>query len=236
MRRNTAVLAILVSLLAVAIAHAGQVIDRIVATVNGRPVLASDWDDALRFEALMQGRSLASFTASEQRGALDRLIDRELLLQQMPSDYTVPAEQVHARIAELRAQLPGASTDEGWRRALFVYGMTPPEVEERVGTQLRVLQFIDARLRPTVRVEPENIEAYYRDVLVPELKKAGAQVDPLPAVADKIEEVLMQQRMDELLTAWLSNLRNQGRIHITNGEPAPASVPGGGITERITIR
>ena len=35
-------------------AAASQVIDRIVATVNGRVILQSDWDEALCYEALLQ--------------------------------------------------------------------------------------------------------------------------------------------------------------------------------------
>jgi len=60
----------------VQLARAGEVIDRIVATVNGRIVLESDWDDALCYEALLNGRPLSQFTSDERRAVLDRLIDQ----------------------------------------------------------------------------------------------------------------------------------------------------------------
>ena len=66
-------------------AHAGQVIDRIVATVNGHIILQSDWDEALSYEALLNGRALNEFTEDDRRGVLDRLIDQELLAEQMKS-------------------------------------------------------------------------------------------------------------------------------------------------------
>ncbi len=34
-------------------AFAGEVIDGVVASVNRHPILRSDWDDAVRFEAFM---------------------------------------------------------------------------------------------------------------------------------------------------------------------------------------
>jgi hypothetical protein len=44
----------------------------------------------------------------------------------------------------------------------------------------------------------------------------GAKIDPLSELAPKIEELLAQRRMDELLNAWLSNLRSQSIIHIAH--------------------
>src|SRR5579863_10664732 len=67
------------------IAAQAEVIDRIVATVNGHIILQSDWNDALRYEALLSARSLTDFNDQERRDVLDRLIDQELLAEQMKS-------------------------------------------------------------------------------------------------------------------------------------------------------
>ena len=62
-------------------APAGEVIDRIVATVNGHIILQSDWDEALSYEALLSGRAVSLFTDEDRRAVLDRLIDQELLAE-----------------------------------------------------------------------------------------------------------------------------------------------------------
>ena len=80
-----------------------EVIDRIVATVNGQIILLSDWEDSLRFEAFTSGRPLNRFTAEERKAVLDRLIDRELL-----------REQLHA--ADIQQPLPKKWRTE-WRRS-----------------------------------------------------------------------------------------------------------------------
>ena len=64
-------------------ARGGEVIDRIVATVNGHIILQSDWNEALSYEALLNGRPVAQFTDDDRRAVLDRLIDQELLRGQM---------------------------------------------------------------------------------------------------------------------------------------------------------
>src|SRR5271168_2844571 len=85
-----------------------EVIDRIVATVNGRVILQSDWDEALSYEALLNGRRLSQFTEDDRRAVLDRLIDQELLGEQTKSAaiQEVSREAAAKRVAEARKLYP----------------------------------------------------------------------------------------------------------------------------------
>ena len=56
---------------------AGDILDRVVATVNGHVILQSDWEDAVRSEAFIAGRKLDQVTADDEKAALDRLIPSE---------------------------------------------------------------------------------------------------------------------------------------------------------------
>src|ERR1039457_3480105 len=62
---------------------AGPIVDRVVTNVNGHVVLQSDWEEEISFEAFVDGRAPDSFTMTERRAALDRLIDQELLREQV---------------------------------------------------------------------------------------------------------------------------------------------------------
>src|SRR5437867_719595 len=66
-------------------ARASDIIDRIVATVNGHAILQSDWEEAIRYEAFIDGRQLDKLTADDRKATLDRLIDQELLREQVRS-------------------------------------------------------------------------------------------------------------------------------------------------------
>ena len=206
---------LLLVILAAQLAPAGEVIDRVVATVNGRPILQSDWDQALRCEALLDGRSLQGTSLEELRSSLDRLVDQELLRQQAHANEMprIPAEDVQKRVAEVRQQL-GATTDQSWTNLLARYGLTAAEVERNLGHQLSVLRLIDERLRPSVHIDSASIAAYYHDKLEPELRRQGQPVAPIAEVSSKIEELLAQQRMDDLLTAWLKDLRQQAEVKV----------------------
>jgi hypothetical protein len=202
-----------------------EIVDRVVATVNGQPILQSDWDIAIRCEAFLDQRAL-QFTPEAARASLDRLVDQELLRQQIRSFQLPPIgeDRVRSRLEEIHHQIPGAAGDAGWQAALSRYGLTQSEIEERIADQMEILRFIEVRLRPTVHVDRRSIEAYYNDTLLPQLKEKGAKQVPLAEVSAKIEEILSQQILDSLLADLLRDLRQQGEIHIDGSAlPPPAA-------------
>jgi len=191
---------------------AGPIVDRVVANVNGHVVLQSDWEEEVAFEAFEDGRSPDSFAAAERKAALDRLIDQELLREQVRPSQPAPAEQIAVRVAEVRKLHPNSSTDEGWRSALQRYGLTEKALEKRLGDQIQLMKLVEDRLRPSVQIDQHAVETYYQDQLVPELKRAGNSAKPLTEVYGKIRNLLAEQKMNELLSGWLASLRSGSHI------------------------
>jgi peptidyl-prolyl cis-trans isomerase SurA len=222
------VLALAISALFLPCASANaEVIDRIIATVNGHVILQSDWDEALCYEALLTNRVLAQFTDDDRRAVLDRLIDQELLREQMKSaDFAHATDtEVSARVADARKQYPQATSAEVWQSLLAQYHLTEQDLLAHVRQQIDVMRLVDARLRPAVQIDSKSIEAYYRDQFVPKLKQAGASEVPLAEVSSKIRELLTEQKVSELLISWLQNLRSEGQVHIPGVTPS-ANDPG----------
>jgi hypothetical protein len=226
MAKKVFLLSWVLAFLAIAtLARAGDIIDRIVATVNGRCILQSDWEDAARYEALVAGRPLDHITAEDRKSALDRLIDQELLREQvrasdLPESFP---EELTRRIAEIRKQYPGAEAEEGWGVTLARYGLTLDDLKKRLALQLDLMGLVDARLRPNIEIDSKSVESYYNQELLPQLRQSGAQDVPLAEVTPKIKELLTQQKMNQLLTAWLQNLRSGSEIHT---ESAPSDSGG----------
>src|ERR1700730_3671243 len=226
MKRITALAAaaFVLTLLWVQAAWAGEGIDRIVATVNGRIILQSDWDDALCFEAFLNRRSLSEFTSDERRAVLDRLIDQELLREQMKAaDFQhASAADAVSRVAEARAQYPRAASAAGWQSLLRRYHLTEQDLAAHVQQQMDLMRLVDAHLRPAVQIDSKTVEAYYRDKFVPELRPSGAKEVPLSEVSSKIREVLTQEKVSELLVSWLQTLGSEGEVRL----PGVSSSPG----------
>ena len=214
MRRRACQLALL--LFAFTLGEGQVVVDRIVAVVNKRVILESELDQATRVELLLQGKPLDNdrLGPPETQAVLDRLIDRALLEQQIgdPAVLDPTPEELGERIKEIRGQIAGAAGEEGWKAVLARYGLTQVDVEDHLTSEFRVLRFIDLRFRGLVRVDKADIASYYQEKLLPELRRQGVAAPPLAAVSDKIEKILVEQRMDTMLNEWLQTLRTQAHI------------------------
>jgi peptidyl-prolyl cis-trans isomerase SurA len=210
-------------------AGAGEVIDRIVATVNGHIILQSDWNDALRYEAVLSGRSLAQFTDEDRRVVLDSLIDQELLAEQMKSASFPHASETDAniQIAAARKQYPNAASDEGWQQVLDKYGLNQRALVVHVQQQIDLMRLVDAHLRPAVQIDSKTVEAYYREKFAPQLRQSGAGEVPLSDVSAKIRELLTEQKVNELMVSWLQSLRSESKVILPGTDS-----PGEGVETR----
>lgn len=215
MSKRAIILLSCVMALALCQAFGGTIIDRIVATVNGHIILQSDWQDEVCYDAFMDGHPLGQITAQERKAALDRLIDQELLREQVnPSDALQPNDaEVEKRLQEIRKQYDPSGKSVTWQEALKEYGLTESEVKSRISEQINLMRLVDARLLPNVQVDEKSIESYYNQELLPQLRQSGAPgTPPLATVTPKIKELLTQKKVSELLVAWLHNLRAESQI------------------------
>lgn len=190
----------------------GQIVDRVVTNVNGHVVLQSDWEQELTFEAFSNARDPDSFTSAERNAALDRLIDQELLREQVRPSQPAPAEQVVARVAEVRKLYPDCGTGEAWHARLQRYGLTESSLEKRLGDQIQLMRLVEERLRPSIQIDQQAVETYYNDRLLPQSRRAGSPARPLPEVFGQIKDLLAEQKLNELLSVWLASLRSGSHI------------------------
>jgi hypothetical protein len=228
MKRSVAIAICALAILPIA-ARAGEIIDGVVATVNRKPVLHSEWDEATRFEEFMQQKPLSAVSESDRVRALQRLIDRRLIEAEMAgAGFMAPTrDELRADVAKLRAQVPAAKDDKGWQALLTSYGLNERNIEDHLRSETQMMNFIDARLRPNIHVQPEEVEEYYRAQLLPDLEKSGVKVLSLQEVEPRIRELLMQQRIGDLLEAWLHNLRQQSAVHSNVPLPSGNSIKDG---------
>jgi hypothetical protein len=206
------------------------VLDRVVAVVNNQAILTSDVEDEIRLSVLDPGRGgLGVLTRAR---ALDQLIGRALIQQQMHQEDTQAAEpsqeEVDARLIEIRKELPACVRENcasaaGWSAFLFTHALTPTLVETYLRHRVEILRFIEQRFRQGISISPPEIEAYYHNTLLPQYAK-GETIPTLELVSNRIQEILLQQRVNVLFDDWLSNLRKQGDIEVLDPAleaPAP---------------
>ena len=195
---------------------AQQLIDRVVTVVNGRVITQSEWHEEESFEALAEGKPAAEIKHSE--AALDRLIDRVLLLQQMAElNFRPPTpEAVQQEVDDIKKRSPTASTvtEDAWRKTLADYRIPEDAFQQIVTDRANVARFIDVRFRANARISPIDVDAYYKDTFVPQFRKTagGKPAPPLKDVQDKIQQIVVEQRVTEDLDSFIQSLRTQAVI------------------------
>lgn len=195
----------------------GVLLDRLVAVVNDDLVLESEVQEEMRFAAFQPNG------ANTRPAAIERLIDRKLIEQQerLQPQQLVTAAELKANVAELRKSLPACAhdacaTDAQWRAFLADHGFTEQEFNARWLARMEILAFIEQRFRLGLRIPEEQIEAYYRDTMLPAYAKEHVQAPPLSSISARIQEVLLQQQVTKLLDTWLTTLRTQGNVRLIN--------------------
>lgn len=208
-------------------AERGDVVDRIVATVNGDLVLESDVEEEERFTKLYPYDQDDSKSPRDE--AITRLIDRTLVLQQLSGFPQTPVsdDEVNKEESDLRKDLPecahtDCASNAGWKHFLESTGFTEDELRARLKQRAQVLHFIEQRFRAGIRISDQQIDEYYNNTLLPQYARQKATAPPLDSIRDRVEEILLQGQVSTLLDSWLKTLRDSGHVRMMKpNEEAP---------------
>ena len=205
----------------------GQELDRVLAIVNGDLVLDSDVDEERRLSVFQPFRDRAGDYSRDK--AIERLINRALILQQaklQPEDPITDAD-VKKEFETLRKTIPeckryNCETEAGWQSFLSANGFTEQTLTERWRQRMEVLRFIEERFRMGIRISDADIDTYYHKTLLPQFAAQKTTPPKLDTIRNRIQEILLQQQVSNLLGDWLKSLRAQGSVTVLKeGEVAP---------------
>jgi hypothetical protein len=205
----------------------GIVLDKVIAVVNGDLILESDVDEEQRFEEVQPYRTAGSNHSRES--TVRRLIDRMLILQQaeIEPETAVSDKELDAQLTTLRKDIAACKqyhceTDAGWTKYVNDHGFAVEEFRVQWRQRMELLKFIEVRFRNGLRISDDDIKGYYEKTMLPEYAKRHVAPPKLETISPRIEEVLLQQQVGNLLRDWLTSLRAQGRVRIMRpGEVAP---------------
>jgi hypothetical protein len=224
MIRRAVILGLL--LFTVPVLRAGEVLDGIAVTVNGHVILQSDWQDEVRYECFVTGRMLNGVTPKDRKGALDRLIDQELLSEQLDtSELKAPSpEEIEKQFETLKNDYARDHAAQPWNAALQSYDLTEVDIKGHIALELSQLRLVDAHLRPSIQVDATAVAEYYKGHFA--ASAAGGPQITLKEATPKIRELLTQEKMNQLLGPWLESLRSQAQIKMFVSDPSDSQGPG----------
>lgn len=167
------------------------VVERILAVVDGRPVLLSE------------AAVFAKVRGEGERQALDALIDEQLMYREaarLPQAAPTADEEQRA-FESLRARTPPASGDE------------EEQLRRLARRQASILKYVDFRFRPQVRVSEESVRAAYAAQSRPD---GPSFEQAAPGLRAGLAEEDLSRRIEE----WVKDLRRSAEIRY-NSTPGP---------------
>lgn len=194
-------------------ARGQEVVDRIVAVVNGGGLIT--YSDLLWQLALQPGAPLDNPRQEDLRRALDVVIDQRLVLQEaskLPHSHATEKEIADAE-TDLIKRFPSL---EEFQRRLDRVGLTSEQLADIIHDRLDMEKYLDFRFRSFTVVTPQEVESYYRDVYVPRRRRVapGSIVPELKDVYDALQKELMESKVESDTDSFLDEARTNAQITI----------------------
>jgi hypothetical protein len=185
--------------------RAQQVVDRIVARVETEIILQSDVRQLSRYQAFLDGKP------QSDADILNRLIDQWIVRSEagvaqfpQPSD-----EDVNRSIERLKRSF---SSPEEFQTRQKQSGITDDEIRRFVRAQLYLSNYLDSRFRPSIQIDEQAIEEFYRSRVVPRAESRNQTPPTLENARDFIQEALVQRAINEQADRWLKESRSRVRV------------------------
>jgi hypothetical protein len=194
----------------------GEVVDRMVAVINGRELIT--YSDLLWQLALQPEAPLDNPRPEDLRRALDTLIDQRLIAQEadkLPSVAPTGSE-VNAEITRIIKEYFPTQAEFYRRLGRVGLGENSEQLREIVQDRVVIRKYLDFRFRSFTVVTPQEVEAFYRDVYVPRRRRQspGTIVPTLAEATAQIQSELVESKIESDIDAFLEEARASAEITI----------------------
>jgi hypothetical protein len=201
-----------IALLLASAAGRSEIIDRVAVTVGNQVITESQMVRELRLAAFLNGDSL-DVSSSARRKAADRLIEQMFIRNEIDVGAYAPPSATEVEPLLLQVRTQRFHTPQEYHAALEKYRITEEDLKTYLLWQLTLLRFIDIRFRAGIQISEQDIRQYFNKELPQLEKKAGpgAKIS-LETLRDKIQQSLIDERIDRQIDDWLNQLRKRTRI------------------------
>ena len=185
--------------------HAQQLLDRIVARVNGAAITLSDVKAAVALGIVKDDGGDA---------AVERVIDRQLMLAEVARFVPPepPASDVDAAVAAIKAHVGPALP-----AIMNAAGLDDGRIREMAREDLRVHAYLDQRFGTGVQLTEDEVERYYR-IHPDEFTREGRLMPFAEAEASARDHAATERRTMQV-AQWLRDLRARAEITRPTSRP-----------------
>ena len=198
-------------------AQESRSIDGVAARIEDDVITESEIRELGAFEQVVDGKP-------KSRAELIRLLADQWLIrtEAVTARYAQPsAADVDRAVAEFEKQFP---SPEEFQKRCTEAGLSQAALRRLIAQQLYLSRFIDYRFRPAAQITDQQVEDYYNNEFVPQLKAHNATVPALDDVDDTIREILILRAIQARADKWLADTRDRVKLDIVSKQDTvPAS-------------
>ncbi len=197
-------LAVLLGLVLTAGTVRVEIIDRILAIVEGQLITLSDVRAVIRM-----GLETVPAGGDPIRAVLDTLIERQLMLVEVEryAPQEPSAEMIESRLNVVRSRAPDALAFE---TTLHQVGMTADHLRRYLRDTLRIESYLQQRFTASIQPSDDEIAGYYR--LHEERFTRDGRLSPYAEARNESRAALIEARRAVLVRDWLAGLRRRADI------------------------
>jgi hypothetical protein len=187
-----------------------DIIDRIAISAGNQVITESQIDEEVRVTHVLNGEKL-DLSAGERKKAAGRLIEQALVKREMELNrYPLPPlSDADKQLETLQA---GYGSEAKFQDALQTYWISEDALKRHLWWQLTLLRFVDFRFRPGIQIQDSEVQEYYKQQVAKWQKEGRKSIPSFDEARAQLEEILTQQRIDEAMYRWLSEVRTQVSI------------------------
>ena len=181
-----------------------EIIDRILAIVEGQLITLSDVRAVIRL-----GLETVPAGSDPVRAVLHTLIERQLMLVEVER-YAPPEpspEMIESRLKIVRSRAPDALAFE---TTLHQVGMTADHLRRYLRDTLRIESYLQQRFTASIQPSDDEIAGYYR--LHAERFTRDGRLIAYTEARNEARAALVEERRAVLVRDWLAGLRRRADI------------------------
>lgn len=184
-------------------------VERVLALVNGVPILASDVE--LASIAGIVPKLPHEDEASYRKAVLEALIALELRYQDL-AEARLQTRVSYDWQAAWQRVVTQAGGEEELQRKLKEVGLSEGELVRLVQRAALVEAYVAKWFAPSMRVSHEELEAYYQQDFLPRWPSAQGPPPSLAQARPQLEALVREKKLLEQVQRWTEELARRGEV------------------------
>ncbi len=185
-----------------------QIIERIVALVDGQVITLTDLKIVEVFG--LYEDELEEKGDNRLFWLLESMVNQKIVIMATSEDFSIEEEEIETELQKVKEKLGPRE----FQTKLDEFGLGLEDLKDYLKEKLLYQNILSQRFGQGVVVSLQEIENHYQQVYIPSQEKKGLRPRPMMEILGEIESAIKQEKIKKQKTDWINNLKEQAEIEI----------------------